>query len=729
MPASLCVIPTVAEAPDSVDRLGHAQSIIDILLPYIKEGDHVVKLVHCRAYYSVALLESGLLLLLSPNVLERHGTVLPSDGEAVVDVAAGDTHIVFCTASGAVYSCGYGNRYGQLGNGSVWDFQPSPTMVDAALTLLLSDTLDDERHHTPHSESTRRDQEGLREWRGTGELPAVQPARTNDKEGDNGVSEWGLSPLVGPLPGMPPRAPRAPSSVPPPPPVPWLTAPQRVPGFGRCRSPTPPRDAARSSDSGPAGSTTHEPLLPCPVATATAPAAAVVNSKGEGQPEISALLSPSGEDGTGEEAALSASSCPVTSERKLVCISAVACGATHTLLLSAAGNAVYACGRGHCGQLSGPRPVPLQPSFRSIRLLFGLPIAKVAAAGNHSFVLLRTGKLLGFGENQCGQLGLGNTTNVIRPSPAQFLLQHTEDHLMGRHGGSGGDGATALGPATEKELTGSTSAAGRRLLDAKAFSSLRAPYASVKGAHFPLRVDRLDAELESADSQAVTSVWCCETLTVARTVDGSWYSCGLACSRSWQLPGVAGSGGGGGLRYDGYGVLGRPLTSRSDAYLLGRMGWSRAVQESLGEAGSAEPVTWSQRDTEGGGTGCGDADGQESGEMVCLCYPHAVVVSPAATHSDDNSADMPNEARSTPSVILLQTDAVGEPWTAYTQSDVYAQVVADGAAVASPKPDEEGAGGEDPLMARVTRDDATHVRYTSSKALTLLPLRNCVLVL
>ncbi|EPY31576.1 hypothetical protein STCU_03386 [Strigomonas culicis] len=170
-----------------------------------------------------------------PGVPGLHRAIVDIE-EEVVDLAAGAYHFVCCTSSGAVYSFGCDNMYGQLGDGTVWQRGP-------------------------------------------------------------------------------------------------LSPPRRVPGFGLPRAPVKGKAAAATVRMGPV--------------------------------------------------------------RSPACIVAVACGESHTLLLPREGNRLYACGRGDSGQLGDGR-TPLQPSCRSVRLLFGLPIASVAAAGDHSLVLLRTGRLLAF---------------------------------------------------------------------------------------------------------------------------------------------------------------------------------------------------------------------------------------------------------------------------------------------------------------------------------------------
>ncbi|RNF03378.1 putative chromatin binding protein [Trypanosoma rangeli] len=227
-------------------------------------------------------------------------------------------------------------------------------------------------------------------------------------------------------------------------------------------------------------------------------------------------------------------------------IAAVACGAFHTLLLTSLRNCVYACGLGVSGQLGGRRRPVLQPSFRSIRLLFGLPLRQIAAAGNHSFVLLQTGKLFAFGENLCGQLGFGSAKAVRTPRAVNF------------------NGAA---PCEET----------RRPLDTAALKSLRAARGSAESMYVPLRVERLCPE-RAPGEPFIVAVWCCPTITVLLTEGLEWLSCGLALSRSPCDRKTSAR------RVDRYGPLGRWLAHKEEATLFRKMRWSERVAAALKSA-------------------------------------------------------------------------------------------------------------------------------------------------
>ena len=90
----------------------------------------------------------------------------------------------------------------------------------------------------------------------------------------------------------------------------------------------------------------------------------------------------------------------------------VAAGSHHSALLSATRTCVYAFGRGHRGQLGGPRCIDLQPSPKNIKSIFGVCVRCVAAAGDHTLFLLESGKLLACGDNTAGQIGTGKPSTV-----------------------------------------------------------------------------------------------------------------------------------------------------------------------------------------------------------------------------------------------------------------------------------------------------------------------------
>ena len=114
-------------------------------------------------------------------------------------------------------------------------------------------------------------------------------------------------------------------------------------------------------------------------------------------------------------------------------IIAVACGANHTILLSASKTCVYAFGKGSAGQLGGSCPggrqVELSPVPKAIRSMYGVAVDSIYASGDHSLLLTQCGTLLAFGSNQTGAAGTGRVAkSAAAPAAAIFL---TEDDAPG----------------------------------------------------------------------------------------------------------------------------------------------------------------------------------------------------------------------------------------------------------------------------------------------------------
>ncbi|CCD21239.1 putative Regulator of chromosome condensation (RCC1) repeat [Trypanosoma vivax] len=402
------------------------EATVEVLSPYLEE-DPLVKVVHCIKHYGAALLRSGRLVLLAPEVPERHGGLVENGECEVQDVAAGDTHIAFCKRDGTLYTFGYGNKHGQLGDGTVW----------------IS-------------------------------LPPEADARV----------------------GGPPK----------------LSTPKMINGFG------PWKEGIENGDI-------------C-----------------EGR-------------------------------RKDVPVTMVACGAYHTLVMTSQRNAVYGCGLGLSGQLGGKRRLPVQPIFKCIRLIFGLPLKYVTAAGKHTFVLLQTGKLLAFGDNTCGQLGLGSTKAVDTPTVVTF--------------------ATTLSTVPSKGK--------RHTIDSYTLKALRSSWGSAESMYFPLRVERISPDLDPNEPR-VKSVWCSANRTVVLTETMELLSCGLTISRS-PCNGRDDLY----LRMDRYGPLGRWIKNKKESTRFARMQWSDKVAEALKSVFSRAQV--------GGASDCNFFD-----EVGLVCSNHLVAL-------------------------------------------------------------------------------------------------------
>lgn len=601
--------------PNKIEQL--ANEVYRISKPLLSSGNGIRKVVSCKAHYSAILLDSGILLLFCPQSPSLHGQVIDSNGEGVVDVAAGETHIVFCTQSGAVYSFGYSNMYGQLGDGSVWK----------------------ERAELVSGEEER--------------IPA-----SDGLCGGKVTEEYSLSVQAPADHNLPLLSSSTVMRLPP------LSHPRRIPGFGdapdedrrallegyRAKTGGEVQAKVGSGQAGEGGEDMGleeremEGRIPtantmCPtscrqiaLSAATVPEGEKRFTKGDLSytvplPPLSSTPQDDGEKGLVDSPARASSLGP---KKDPVRICAVACGTHHTLLLTAKHQAVYACGRGHIGQLGGVRNMPLQASFRCIRLLFGLPIRCITAAGHHSFVVLSTGRLLGFGDNRSGQLGVGHCQQVCTPTAASFLseVEDPKGHAAHPHAASLPLSSYARHPV------GGEPASSKRLKDAKMFSSLRAAYGSYESTYYPMRVQRVNAERASHEP-FVLHVWTSESLSIVLTADLTWMSCGLPISRaaassSRDAATLAGKKGSvKSKRFDGYGALGRPLLSLEESFSFGVMAFSSAIADCVKARGLLSSfLDGNNRDVPRGVAISSALFSLPLAQqrLECFCFPHATVV-------------------------------------------------------------------------------------------------------
>lgn len=95
------------------------------------------------------------------------------------------------------------------------------------------------------------------------------------------------------------------------------------------------------------------------------------------------------------------------------------CGRAHTLALTTHGS-VYSWGLGLSGQLGHADKQSYNTPER-IRLVLGnIPVIQISAAGNSSAALTAIGGCYMWGSNSTGQLGLGHSTDVTLPSLVHF---------------------------------------------------------------------------------------------------------------------------------------------------------------------------------------------------------------------------------------------------------------------------------------------------------------------
>ncbi|XP_034391869.1 probable E3 ubiquitin-protein ligase HERC4 [Cyclopterus lumpus] len=103
-----------------------------------------------------------------------------------------------------------------------------------------------------------------------------------------------------------------------------------------------------------------------------------------------------------------------------IAVSQVACGSRHSVALTQAGQ-VYTWGRDSRGQLGLGSSASRSDSPQLLRSLSALPLVQVAAGGEQSFALSVSGGVFGWGGNDRGQLGLGDTTDRPTPTPVCCL--------------------------------------------------------------------------------------------------------------------------------------------------------------------------------------------------------------------------------------------------------------------------------------------------------------------
>ncbi|KAJ3614588.1 hypothetical protein NHX12_018159 [Muraenolepis orangiensis] len=99
----------------------------------------------------------------------------------------------------------------------------------------------------------------------------------------------------------------------------------------------------------------------------------------------------------------------------------VACGDHHSIILTEDGQALT-WGSNAQGQLglTFPKPSVLEAPT-SVAALSGVPLVQVTAGGAHSFALSVSGTVFGWGQNDAGQLGLGDKTDRSTPVSVECL--------------------------------------------------------------------------------------------------------------------------------------------------------------------------------------------------------------------------------------------------------------------------------------------------------------------
>ncbi|XP_044213219.1 probable E3 ubiquitin-protein ligase HERC4 [Thunnus albacares] len=109
-------------------------------------------------------------------------------------------------------------------------------------------------------------------------------------------------------------------------------------------------------------------------------------------------------------------------------VSQVACGSQHSVALTKDGQ-VYTWGQNSSGQLGlGKRELGAN-SPQHLRSLSAIPLVQIAAGGEQSFALSVSGGVFSWGRNNCGQLGLGDTTDRHTPTLVHHLNMKKTIHI------------------------------------------------------------------------------------------------------------------------------------------------------------------------------------------------------------------------------------------------------------------------------------------------------------
>ncbi|XP_067356937.1 probable E3 ubiquitin-protein ligase HERC3 isoform X1 [Channa argus] len=109
-------------------------------------------------------------------------------------------------------------------------------------------------------------------------------------------------------------------------------------------------------------------------------------------------------------------------------VSQLACGSQHSVAMTKDGQ-VYIWGQDSRGQLGLGKKRTDTSSPQHLRSLSDVPLVQIAAGGEQSFALSVSGGVFGWGRNDCGQLGLGDTTDRDTPTPVHCLNMKKTVHI------------------------------------------------------------------------------------------------------------------------------------------------------------------------------------------------------------------------------------------------------------------------------------------------------------
>ncbi|XP_072241436.1 probable E3 ubiquitin-protein ligase HERC3 [Leuresthes tenuis] len=101
-------------------------------------------------------------------------------------------------------------------------------------------------------------------------------------------------------------------------------------------------------------------------------------------------------------------------------VTQVVCGSQHTVALTKGGQ-VYTWGHDSRGQLGLGKRKNGADSPQHLQSLSAIPVVRIAAGGEQSFALSVSGGVFGWGRNDRGQLGLGDTTDRHTPAAVHYM--------------------------------------------------------------------------------------------------------------------------------------------------------------------------------------------------------------------------------------------------------------------------------------------------------------------
>lgn len=106
----------------------------------------------------------------------------------------------------------------------------------------------------------------------------------------------------------------------------------------------------------------------------------------------------------------------------------IACGEYHSLALTNNGE-MYTWGANSFGQCGLGYTTKKESTPKLISTMIGVPIAKIACGGNHSFALSKSGAVYGWGKNSHGQLGLQDKEHKSYPKHLKTLRNVKVCHI------------------------------------------------------------------------------------------------------------------------------------------------------------------------------------------------------------------------------------------------------------------------------------------------------------